>query len=204
MAIISLPQVEFQGGRPRLVDSISVSRTGNRTISFVETADPYWEIPMQTIPLYAEDLARVEAFREVSRQGRNTVIYTPVHIPGPQAYWNNPAAPALANNGIVTAVSGYSLSFNSVDNGLTLMPGDLIGVESAGGYKAMCRIVTGAVAVSNAMTVTVEPAIPGYIAVGASVRFKSLQLNTRVLPGSFSIPDEVMPVASFTLVEVPK
>jgi hypothetical protein len=204
MAVVALPDVRFQVGRPRLIDSVSVSRTGQRAISFVETADPFWEIPMRTIPLDAFDLARVEAFREVTRQGRNTVLYTPKHVCLPQAYWGNPDAPALANPGSVIVASGNSLSFNTVDNGLTLMPGDLIGLESVGDYRAMGRIITGGVAAGGAMSVTVEPPIPPYIAVGAMVRFKDVTLNTRVLPGSFSIPDEFRPVASFTLIEVPR
>lgn len=204
MAAIALPAVGWQLAYPTLVDSVSVSRAGNRAISFVETADPFWQIPMVTEALSASQLALVEAFRDETRLGRRTVLYTPKHVCVPQAYWGNASAPALANLGIVSGVTnGFTVAFDSVDNGLTLMRGDLISLAT-GDYRALCRIRTGAVAVGNAMTVTVDPAVPGYISAGATVRFKDTELNCRVLPGSFSIPDEFNPVASFTLVEVPK
>jgi hypothetical protein len=203
MATVALPAVRFQIARPQVIDSVSVSRTGQRAISFVESADPYWQVTMRTKPLRAAELALVEAFREETRQGRNTVIYTPKHICVPQVYWGNPNAAALSNTGLVTSIAGHSLSFNSVDNGLTLMRGDLISL-AGNGYRALCRIITGAIAAGNAMTVTVEPAVPGYMIIGSVVRFKIPELNMRVLPGSFSIPDDFRPVASFTLVEVPK
>lgn len=204
MATVALPAVQFQMARPQIIDTVSVSRAGDRAISFVEGADPFWQITMRTKPLRAAELALVEAFRDETRQGRKTVLYKPKHVCVPQAYWGNGNAPALANTGAVTAITnGFTVAFNSVDNGLKLMRGDLISLTT-GEYRALCRIRTGAVAAGNAMTVTVDPAVPSYISTGATVRFKDPELNMRVLPGSFSIPDEFRPVASFTLVEVPK
>ncbi len=51
---------------------------------------------------------------------------------------------------------------------------------------------------------TVEPAVPAYITAGAVVLFKNPVANMRLLPGSFSIPDDAKPVVTFTLVEIPK
>lgn len=204
MAAIPLPAVGWQLTYPVLVDSVSVSRAGNRAISFVETADPFWQIPMVTEALSAQQLALVEAFRDETRLGRLSVLYTPKHVCVPQAYWGNPNAAALANLGFVASITnGFTVAIGGVDNGLTLMRGDLISLAT-GNYRALCRIRAGAVAAANAMTIAVDPPVPGYISVGAAVRFKDPELNCRVLPGSFSIPDEFNPVASFTLVEVPQ
>jgi len=204
MTAIALPAVGFRISRPRLVDSVSVSRAGLRTISVVQYADPFWQIEMRTKPLKASELALVEAFRERVRNGFRTVLYKPKHVCLPQAYWGNPSASALSNTGAVTAITdGFTVAFNSVDNGLVLMPGDLIGLEKDD-YRSLHRVVTGGTAASNALSVTVEPYVPSYITTGALVRFKDPELNCRVVPGSFDIPDEQRPSASFTLVEVPK
>jgi hypothetical protein len=204
MTVIALPNVGYQLTYPKLIDSVSISRTGNRAISFVETADPFWQVAMATEALSAADLALVEAFGDETRTGRKTVLYTPKHSCLPQAYWGNPGAAALANTGnLVSVTNGFTIAINSVDNGLTLMRGDLISLTT-GDYHSLHRVQVGAVAALNAMSLTVEPFVPGYIAAGAIVRFKNPVLNTRVLPGSFSIPDEFHPAATFTLVEVPK
>lgn len=201
---IALPSVGYLLSRPQLVDSVSASRVGARIISFVEYADPFWKIDMRTRPLKAKDVLLVEAFRDQTRTGRKTVVYTPTHACVPQAYWGNGGASALMNAGVVTAITdGFIVAFNSVDDGLVLMTGDLIGLEKDD-YRSLHRVVTGGTASANALSVVVEPFVPAYITTGAVVRFKDPQLNCRVLPGSFSVPAAHLPVASFTLVEVPK
>lgn len=202
---IPLPAVGYQITRPKLVGSTSVSRVGNRVISFVETADPVWHIPMRTVALKAAELALIEAFRAQVRSGRVTVVYTPQHIAIPQAYWGNANAAALANDGALeTVTNGHLVAIGGVDNGLTLMPGDLFTLSAGGGYRSMHRVTAGGVATANTINVAVEPAVPPYITAGAVAKFKGLELNCRVLPESFEIPDEFFPAASFTLVEVPK
>jgi hypothetical protein len=200
----ALPAIRYQPSRPQLVDSVSASRVGERAIAFVEFADPFWRLQMSTAPLRAADLALVEAFRDETRTAMRTVRHSPEYMLLPQAYWGDPDAAALADTGVLTGFTGrFTFTFNSVTNGLTLMRGDAIGLET-GDYRSLHRIQAGGVASGNALTVTVEPFVPGYIETGALVRFKAPELNWRVLPGSFAIPDTSMPVASFTLVEVPK
>ena len=131
-------------------------------------------------------------------------MYTPKHISLPRAYWGNAGAAALANEGaLATVTNGFTVAINSVENGLTLMPGDLFSLKT-GEYRSLHRVTVGAVAAGNAITVTVEPAVPPYITAGAVAKWKDPELNCRVLPESFDIPDEFFPAASFTLVEVPK
>lgn len=202
--MVELPNVRFLMARPALMDSVSVSRTTNRAISFVETADPFWQITMPTAPLSAREVALLEAFREEVRTGRKTVRYTPRHVCLPQAYWGNPASPVLANEGnLVSVVNGFTVNLNSVTNGLTLTRGDLFSL-TYDGYRSMHRVQATAVAAASAISLSVEPFVPPYIRAGAVAKFKDPELNMRVLPGSFTLPDEFFPSASFTLVEVPK
>lgn len=204
MAAISLPAVEFLVAYPQLVESVSMARSGNRTLAFVEYADPVWQIIMRTVSLKAEPRLLVEAFRDATRGGQQTVLYRPKHMCIPRAYWGDATNAALTNEGsLVSVTDGRQLAIGSVTNGLTLGAGDLISLATDD-YRSLHRVQTGGVAASTAIDVTVEPPVPGYIAAGAVVKFKDPELNMRVVPGSFSIPDELFPVASFTLVEVPK
>lgn len=203
MTNISLPAVPFSPSYPQLVESVSQSRSGTRAMAFVEYADSYWTIQMKTVPLSAAQRLLVEAFKDACRGGLATVTYTPKHMCIPQAYWGDSANSVLANNGNLVSITGNSLAINSVDNGLTLGPGDLISLTT-GGYNSLFRVQTGAVAASNTMTITVEPTVPTYITAGAVVLLKNPIANMRVMPGSFSIPDDFNPVATFTLVEIPK
>ncbi|TPM58971.1 hypothetical protein FJ959_08845 [Mesorhizobium sp. B2-2-4] len=203
MSTIDLPAVNFQASYPQIVDSVSVSRSGTRAMAFVEYADAYWTIAMRTVPLLASERLLVEAFKDACRGGLQTVLYTPKHMCIPRAYWGDSSNSKLANNGNLVSITGNSLVINSVDNGLTLGAGDLISATT-GEYNALFRIRTGGVASGNSITVTVEPTVPAYITAGAVMRFKNPIANMRVMPGSFEITDELIPTASFTLVEIPK
>ncbi|TPM59158.1 hypothetical protein FJ959_09830 [Mesorhizobium sp. B2-2-4] len=201
---IDLPAVRFQLTRPALVDSVSVDRAGERYVGFMEYADSYWQIPMRTKSLRASELMLVQAFGAQARLGKVTVVWRPVDICLPQAYWGNPTAPALADDGnLVSVTNGFTVAINGVVNGLTMMPGDLFSLQKAGN-RSLHRVVVGAVAAAGAIGLTVEPAIPVYITAGAIAKFLNPELNCRVVPGSFVIPDDHKPVAAFTLVEVPK
>ncbi|QKC99173.1 hypothetical protein [Mesorhizobium sp. NZP2298] len=201
MSTIALPAVPFQAAYPQIVRSDSVSRSGQKVMAVIEYADPVWQINMKTVPLRASERLLVEAFRDAARGGLQTVLYTPKHMCVPQAYWGDAGNTALSNNGNLVSITGNSLVINSVDNGLTLGPGDLISATT-GEYNSLFRVQTGAVAASNTMTITVEPTVPSYITAGAVVRFKNPLANMRCV--SFDITDDLMPTASFTLVEIPK
>ncbi len=205
MTPLSLPDVGWQLTTPRIVRSVSVARAGDRTMSVVETADPFWQVPMATIALDAAEVSLLEAFRDEAREGERTVLWTPQHVCVPRHYWGNADDPAVSDDGVLDAAStAFSAVIGGVANGLRLMRGDLIGFLS-GEYRAMCRVMTtSAVAAAGTITVAVEPSIPPYITVGATVSFKSPGLNMRVVRGSFVIPDQYAPEATFALFEVPK
>ncbi len=198
---VLLPAVGFQPAYPKVVDSVSASRAGNRLVATVEYADPFWQIDMRTLPLDAAERLLVEAFRDDCRGGLNTVVYSPVHQCLPKAHWGEPDAAVLAN-GTLSAKSGFGATI-AATSGLTLSRGDLISMTT-GDYNWMARIIAGGTVSGGSLAVTLNMAVPSYIETGATVRFKEPRMNARMLPGSFNMPDEFFPVASFALVEVPK
>lgn len=200
---IDLPAVRFQASYPELVESVSMSRAGKRVVAAVEYADPFWQVSMRTKPLRASERLLVEAFRDAARNGLVTVHYTPQHQCLPKAYWGSPGAAAIADNGALKAKDGYSVTVESVTNGLVLSPGDLISLTTDD-YNWMARVVAGGTAADGEISLTLNVAVPSYIETGAVVRFKDIVANMRLLADSFSMSDGPLPVASFTLVEVPK
>lgn len=202
--MIDLPVVPYVKGLPQIVRSTSAARSGQRAMAFVEFADPVWRIDVETGPLEAVDALTVQAFLDEAGAGTRTVLFAPKYLKVPQAYWADNANPALSNTGsLVSVTDGFMIAVGSVTNGLDLRRGDLVSLKS-GDYRSLHRVMIGAVASAGSISLTVEPAVPAYIVPGAEVRFRDLELNVRMLPGSGAISDDYLPVASFTLVEVPK
>ncbi len=201
--IVDLPAIRFAATRPELVDSVSISRAGNRLISAIEYADPFWQVVMQTLPLTPQELQLLLAFRDRVRNGMATVVHRPTDNCLPQNYWGNAGAIQLNDATLQSVTNGFNVTLNNAINGLKLMPGDLFSLK-AGNYRSRHRVMTGGTAAANALALTVEPFVPPYITPGAVAKFLRPELNTRVLPGSFSVSDDHFPVASFTLVEVPQ
>lgn len=200
---VDLPAVRFATTRPELVDSVSVSRAGDRMISVVDYADPFWQIPMRTLRMGAVELQALLAFRDRVRSGMVTVIHRPTDNCLPQAYWGNPGAIQLNDGTLQSVTNGFNVTLNNLINGLQMRPGDLFSLKS-GNYRSRHRVMTGGTAAANALALTVEPFVPPYIAPGAVAKFLRPELNTRVMPGSFSVSEDHFPVATFTLVEVPQ
>lgn len=206
MSIPFLPSgIKIQTGRPQLQEPASVSRWGNRAISVFETDDKYWMVDVETQPLHDEELADVEAWLADARGGQETILYVPRGKQAyPRAYWSDRENAMLDNTGSLTTVTnGKQLAIGSVTNGLTISRGDLISLAT-GDYRSLHRVKTGATAASTALTLSVEPPVPSYIAAGAVVRFKNPEMNTRIVPGSKEVGDGDMPTAKFQLIEVPK
>lgn len=198
---IDLPAVRFAASYLQVVDAVSASRAGNRVVAMVEYADPQWQIAMTTTPLRASARLLIEAFRDACRGGLTTVHYQPKHQCLPRTLWGQPSSPLLAN-GTLSAKAGYNVTV-AATTGLMLSPGDLVSF-STGVHNWMARVVTGGTVAGGSVSLTLNMPVPSYIAIGAVVRFKDPIMNTRMLPGSFTMSDEFFPVASFTLVEVPR
>lgn len=203
---MSLPTfIDYQTGRPRLNKPVSMSRYGERAISFMQNGDEWWTVDIETQPLYDENLASFEGWLAQAQNGLQTVVYSAVGKQSlPQAYWLTPNSPTPASNGILTSITGGKvLAIGGVMTGLTMVSGDLLSLSS-GDYKSLHRVTLGATSTASTLKITVEPFVPSYIPTGATVRFKDPLLNTRIVPGSVSVGDGVMPTASFQLIEVPK
>lgn len=202
--MVDIPDVEYARGLPKLIRSVSQSRAGNRLISSVEYADPFWQIEMESGPLDPALAPMVRAFIEEANGGTKTVLWAPSYLKVPQAYWDNPNAAALSVNGTLASVTnGFTVALTGTAVGLDLRRGDIISMMS-GAYRSLHRVMIGAVGGAGGISLTLEPAVPPYIATGATVKFKGLSLNTRMIVGSDSMTDDYNPVASFTLVEVPQ
>jgi hypothetical protein len=202
--MVAFPDVPYAKGLPKLIRSTSVSRSGTRAMSFVEYADPYWQIDMETAPLARDMIPAMQAFIDDAASGMNTILFNPAYLDVPQAYLNDTGNAALADEGVlVSGTGGKTLSINGVTNGLDIRRGDLISMVKDDS-RSLHRVMTGAVASGAAITLVVEPFVPAYITAGAVVKFKNLELNVRMVPGSADLTDDFVPVATFTLVEVPK
>lgn len=201
--MITLPVIHYQNGRPKLNEPVSMSRYGGRSISFMENGDKYWTVDIETQPLYDEELADFEAWLARARSGLETVLFSPFGKQAlPRAYWNN-ASVTLPVGSLNTVTNGRQLLIGGVTPGQIATAGDLISL-STGDYHSMHRVTVGATAVSTAFTLTVEPPVMSYIAMGAAVTFKNPKMNARVVPGSVNVADGVLPTVKFQLIEVPK
>lgn len=199
-----LPNIRWLDTKPELVEFISSNRSGDRIMQNVEYADPFWRVPMITAPLTQADRLTLEGFKQLVGNGMTTVLYQPKHICLPRAYWGDPTNPAVLNNGNLVSITGNNITVNSVTNGLTLQPGDLIGLSTPGFVRnTLVQVSVGGVAVSGSITFSAGPVVPSYITAGATVLFKDPIMNTRVVPGSFNIPSSKWAQCSFELQEVP-
>ncbi|MCL6653475.1 hypothetical protein A6R70_14375 [Agrobacterium rubi] len=205
MSIPFLPGIKIQAGRPHLNIPMSVSRYGNRAISFVQSSDSFWTVDVETWPMDEAKLADFEAWLARTRGGMETVVFTPRHVGSvPRAYWSDPANPILDDTGdLVSVTNGKQINLNSITASLAITAGDLVSLKT-GDFVSLHRVTTGAVAASTSMSLAVEPPVPSYIAAGATVIFKNPPLNTRLLPSSVEIGDGLFPTARFQLMEVPR
>lgn len=202
---INLPTfIEYQAGRPRLNKPISMSRYGERAISMIQNGDEWWTINIETQPMYDEDLAEFEGWLAQAQNGLETIVYRVLGKQSlPRAYWNNPNSAVPTDNGSLTSVTnGKTLLIGGITVGLVLTKGDLISLTS-GEYHSLHRVTASATAGAT-ITFPVEPPVPSYIGIGATVRFKDPVLNTRIVAGSTEVGDGMMPTAKFQLIEVPR
>ncbi|WP_113476265.1 hypothetical protein [Brucella intermedia] len=195
--------LRYQPTFPVLNRPVSVSQYGDRAISAIENGDPFWTWTAKVTDLTNAKRNLLEAFIDRCRGGQVTVHYTPKHVCIPQAYWGNPNHPAITGTGSLGAINGNTLTLNGVTVGLKLMSGDLVGF-TIGDYNFIARIVADATAASTNMQVKIEPFLPSYITVGATVKFKNPVMNMRLMPKTWEIGEGKFPDASFQLIEVPR
>ncbi|KAB2712776.1 hypothetical protein F9K88_07395 [Brucella intermedia] len=195
--------LRYQPTFPVLNRPVSMSQYGGRAISAIENGDPFWTWTAKIKAMTNAHRQRLEAFIDRCRGGQMTVHYTPKHVCIPQAYWGDANNPAIAGTATLGAINGNTLTLNGVAMGLKLMNGDLVGF-TIGDYNFIARIVADATAASTSVQVKVEPFLPSYITVGATVRFKDPVMNMRLMPRTWEIGEGKFPDASFQLIEVPR
>ncbi|ASV84096.1 hypothetical protein CES85_4888 [Ochrobactrum quorumnocens] len=114
--MIDLPsRICFQPSYPQLTIPTSQTKYGGRTISTVEYADSYRIVDMETVPLPPGQAVQLQSFIAAAKAGAETIIYRPILICIPQAYWgdvDNPHISGCATRGTVTG--GYTVQLMSV------------------------------------------------------------------------------------------
>ncbi|MGU3576440.1 hypothetical protein ACLBWZ_12940 [Brucellaceae bacterium C25G] len=104
-----------------------MQRFGQRSIAFMETADPVWQWTAQITLHNHKQRQKLEAFIDRFRGGVVTVHYTPKHVCLLQAYWGYVNNSVISGSASLSAINGNELTLAVVQVGLKLTDGDLIG-----------------------------------------------------------------------------
>lgn len=177
----------------------SSAMSGGRLVNVVEYADPVWVVNALTRRMHVEDFRAAEAWMASLRGSLRTVLYRHPKYAAPRAHAANPAPAAQA--GTVSAIAnGNVLTIAGVASGLVLSAGDYLSFAQ-GEARGLGQVIasTGS---GTSRTVTVEPAFPRHLTVGATVRFDRAELLMRVVPSSWKVDRQnVLRSASFELME---
>lgn len=194
-----LPDVPYVTAEFVLDDPVRASPSGGRLINYTQIADPAWRATLVTKPLVYSKFAEVEAWWLSLREMKNVLFRHP-HVCWPRNH-NVNQGPAENTGNLVSVASGNILTVNSVDAGLSLVPGDRIGLEYAGRWHV--GRVTEFAGSGTTRTITIEPPPPTNVAQsGAVVRFVRPGCLMRPVPGSWSVQQSGgRYAASFQLVE---
>lgn len=177
---------------------VSQSESGNGLINNVEYADPRWIATVETQPLYEDDFYDMDAAFQTLKGGiRSTVIRHPGYK-CPRKHKDNKAPSAKV--GTISAIENMNrLSITGADTNLILSTGDFLNLQDKSFY-ALARI-TKIGSIGAARIVEVEPKLPRYIGVGASVYFDRAELLMRPIWDSYKIGTYPFRKISFQMVE---
>lgn len=167
--------------------NVAASASGARLINYTQTEDPVWKASLVTTSLLLQsEKDRLEAWWLSLRDGLRPMLFRHPHKCYPIAHEKN-HVPAETNGALVSVTDGNVLAVTGVNAGLTLTPGDLIGLQRSGKYYI--GRVTEASGSGTTRTVTVEPPPFDTVAVaGAVVVFVKPALVMRSVPKSFQAP----------------
>lgn len=199
----TLPNLRFSHARFEMNDPVKASPSGAGLINYTRVADPTWMIRFSAPSLRESELALLRAWWMSLRGGLRGALVTQNVTCRPFAH-SNPASAAPAQDaGILDSVTnGNELLVSSLDAGLILAPGDLIGIEHEGKYGLAS--VSEATGTGTSRTIIVEPFLRSYVAqAGAVVRFENPKLIMRPVPDSWQSDDGPRPTVSFQFVESP-
>lgn len=197
-----LPVVKWGSAKLHLENPVAAARAVSAPVTFTQRGDPYWVASLRTAWLSRGEAQEVEAWWLSLREGLRNCLFRHPHIAAPIAH--KPSDAAALDTGVITAVPQRdTLSVGSLSAGLTLRPGDAIGIENAGKF-AFARVadVSGSGA---SRTLTVEPPPLASVAVvGALVRFIRPAILMRPVPQSFQTESSGTRLqVSFELMEAP-
>ncbi|MGJ8570424.1 MAG: hypothetical protein ACSHXI_06975 [Hoeflea sp.] len=182
-----LPEdIEFHVTRFEPERAVAASRSRNRVGNHSQVADPAWVVELTSLPLRYAGRMKTEAWVQSLRGGLRTALYWHRLSCYPAAHPGDGGV-AVDPGNLVSVADGNVLSVNSVNAGLTLTPGDLIGIEATHRAVGMVTEVSGT---GTSRSITIEPEPPTDVAVpGAVIRFVKPTLVMRLVPGSLSTPE---------------
>lgn len=153
------------------------SLTGGAQPNVAEVGPTYWAGSWQTEVLSREQFGIWTAWLQSLRGGLRTFRGRPALWKWPRAYPRGfggltVSASPFDGTGNLSAIGSLrdTATINQVPNGFTLAPGDYLSIP-VGSRQHLHRVIEGAVAVSNAMTVTIEPTLRPNAITGVEVLF---------------------------------
>lgn len=193
-----LPDVQFTNANFELERFISSSKSGGQLTNVVEYADPAWKFTATTRTLRYSDGQMVNVWLDSLCGGLKPALIRSPHYCCPRAHINNRGAET--RNGKLTAITNQNvLTVATVHASLVLSAGDFVSLQD-GQFYALARVVE-AVADGTTRTIEIEPKLPGYIKVGADVKFDRAELLMRMDVANVSKWSRDSQTASFTFLE---
>lgn len=178
-----LPEgVSFRATRFEPLRAIAASRSKNRVSNRSQIADPAWVVDLETMRVRYRERMLVEAWAQSLRGGLRMALYRHVESCFPAAHPGDGGV-AVDPGNLVSVANGNELTVDSVNAGLVLAPGDLVGLEEDD-LRAL-GMVTDVSGTGTQRVITIEPEPSADVAVaGAVVRFVRPGLLMRLVPGS--------------------
>lgn len=193
MALKQLPDIQYTAFDFELQRYMSQSESGGGLINIVEYAEPRWLLTAETRgyqtngarpPDGARTIDSISAFWASLRGGlRALLVKHPVYF-SPLLNRDSPLI-AQQTGRLASITNANTLSITGVHSGLALSTGDYITVKS-GEFYAVGMVVTTE-GTGTTRTVEIEPRLPNYINIGATVYFDRIELIMRPISGSFAI-----------------
>lgn len=196
MSIRTLPNLQYTQFDFELQRYVSQSESGNGLINNVEYAEPRWMVSVATRG-YQDNgkrpddglptLDAIKAFWASLRGGVRTVIVRHPVYSHPRLNRDTPDKAKKAGQ-LSGIADGNKLTVTGVDAGLLLSMGDYVSL-TYNGFYALGMIIASESNVTT-RTIEIEPRLPRYIQVGATVHFDRIELLTRPINDSFSMDGE--------------
>ncbi len=151
--------VQFRRPILRLQRRIATAALPN-VLQVMETSPAAWRATWRTMPLKHAQASRVEAFVD-ALSGARRFLGTDTYRPNPAAHLAGAGLPAATFT--IVAISATRLTLAAT--GLTMSPGDFVGIEKSGRY-GLFRVLEAATASGGTIAFDVAPAVPSHFTAG--------------------------------------